>query len=50
VKAAEPQPGEGERIEMRCPDFAAERAQVGKAEVVGDDDQKVRAPGGDGVD
>ena len=42
VEAREPQPGGGQRVQVRGPDLAAEGADVGVAEIVGDQDQDVR--------
>ena len=42
VEAREPQPGGRQRVEVRSADLAAEGADVGVSEIVGDQDQDVR--------
>jgi hypothetical protein len=39
MKAVEPQTGYRQRIEMRRCNLAAKGTEIGKAEIVGDDDQ-----------
>ena len=44
MKAREPDTVERKPIKVRRTDFAAERAKIGIAEIVGDDDEKIRPP------